>query len=87
MQRYYDDPVTRDQHHHAYEAQREAHRLKVVLANAIAAGNISRQEHRTRYRTDDGMMTIYLWILLAIVFGLGGLAGVFMLRWMLLAPR
>lgn len=57
-----------------------AHRLRVALANAAAAGDISREDRRTRYQHTDGLMTLDI---IAHLFagGLIGLVAAYVILW------
>lgn len=83
VDRLFDDPVTRDLHRHAYQNQQHAHRLRVALANAAAAGDISREDRRVRHHVESGVMIVDLIAYAVGGFILGGITvGLLVLWWM-----
>ena len=81
MKRAYDDPVTRDLHDHAFQNQQQAHRLRVALINAAAAGDITREDRRVRYHHDGVMKGDLITYLIGGIL-LGGLTVGLMAWWL-----
>lgn len=73
MDRAYDAPITQDLHHHAAARQQHAHKLKIALTSAAAAGDISLEDRRVRYHSVDGVQTVDRIAYLCAGFILGGL--------------
>lgn len=78
----YDCDLPMVQHMRGYVAQEEARRrLRIALRNAAAAGDITREDRRVQYHTDDGTLTLDRIAYLCAGFVLGGLCVALLVGW------